>query len=314
MDVFANVGAVDLVRMGSILLFVPTEDNLYDRFVPDAAKHYSLEKMVRDLSAEPPTDPTGDVTKVMEQYLALLFARGQKVHVLDIGAWVGDVAVRWAKFAADRRAPFTAACYDPSLAGRLIPFNATLNGVGDRVSFHPVAVSNVAGVQLFLQRKGNSDSSALVDGPQATSEDTYPVRTVMLADLIDGAACDHLIAKIDVEGLEAKLVLPNLGRLANVTMILEFAPRQPQYADIGPVNYLRVLQATHTLVDLFYLPRPTRADIISDPERFFVEVMTTRPYGYTDVLAVPKSLPVHDEMLSLLRGLSPITPSYMMVA
>jgi len=72
------------------------------------------------------------------------------------------------------------------------------------------------------------------------------------------------------------------------------------------------LQQTHTLFDIYYLPRPTMASHVGQAAAFAAEI-SRRPYGYTDVLCVPRSLAAHDELVGWLSGLVPVPPAYRMV-
>ncbi|MDA8231093.1 MAG: FkbM family methyltransferase [Magnetospirillum sp.] len=309
-------GGYDLVRFDTVSLFVPMHDNLYNSFLPAECKGFTIEQHYELMRTETPFADDAlrsDVTKLLYLYMDILFGAGIGVHLLDIGAWIGDVAIRLAKYAKLRGAKFHAECFDPSFAGTLIPFNIELNDVRDRVTFKPIGVSDCGGPQIFNQVFGNSDGSQLLsgDGDGRISE-TYLVRTVTLADCLPEHAPDtHVMVKIDVEGIDAKLVAQARGQLADATLIIEFAPAQEQYRKIAADQFLSDLQTSHTLFDIYYCPRPTRAAIVRDPQEF-IEDVRHRPFGYTDVLAVPKSLGAHDDIVRQLSRLTPIEPSLMM--
>jgi FkbM family methyltransferase len=246
-------------------------------------------------------------------YVDVLFSQNIGVRLLDIGAWVGDVAIRLAKFAKFRNARFHAECYDPSYAGTIIPFNIELNGVDGFVVYNPTGVSLVGGPQIFCQVRGHSDSARLQSiGNSEQGADNYLIRTVTLsACLPPPDEHTHLIVKIDVEGIDAQLVRQNLDQLADATLIVEFAPDQEQYRKDSAAEFIRSLQITHTLFDIYYLPRPTMACLVGDPQQF-AEKIRRRPYGYTDVLAIPLSLPAHDELKLCLSSLASIQAAYRM--
>ena len=308
----------DLVRLDNVSLFVPTRDNLYEGFIPHACKGFSLEQhyaLAKTEAAPAPSDLETDVTKVMLAYIDVLFHGGHQVHLLDLGAWVGDFALRLGKFAQQRGAPLSADCYDPSLAGSLIPFNIELNDLGTYVLYKPIGLSVCGGPQIFFQLRGHSDASRLsstkADLPWLTG-DSYPIRTITLAEALP-TSTSHLMVKLDVEGLDAQIILQNAICLTNATLIFEFSPGQSQYAEIEPAEFLGGLLHTHSLFDLYYLPRPTRsAPIDAETMAAFIEQVRHRPYGYTDILAVPRTLSEHDAITGLLGRLRPTAPSYMM--
>ncbi|MGF1475789.1 MAG: hypothetical protein ACFB6S_09520 [Geminicoccaceae bacterium] len=227
------------------------------------------------------------------------------------------MAIRLARFAALRQYRFDAVCYDPSFAGCLIPFNAALNDVSDRVTYQSVGLSRHGGPHLFHQIRGNSDASRLdltiTDLPEMEFE-SYPIWTVTgaacFAEVPEGA---HLMAKFDVEGVDAEIIMDNLDELNDATLMIELAVGQGQYKTIDTAAYLRTLDKTHSLFDLVYLQQPTSAALIDkDHIEDFIADIPKRAYGFTDILAVPRSLPAHDDLATALTNLPPQEPSYVM--
>ena len=249
----------------------------------------------------------------MLTYLDVLANHGITAHVLDVGSWVGDIAVRWAKHAALKGYPISADCYDPSLAGTLIQANSVLNGVSDCVSYKPFGISVSGGNHVFSQFKGHSDSSRLADiGQVDFVTDNYVIETLTLKSCI--LLCPpnkHLIIKIDVEGIDGKIVFPNMEILRDSTLIIEFAPHQAQYKDISASGLIKKIQQSHDIYDLYYLPRPTRATLVGDADEFTAKI-TQRPYGYTDILAIPNTLPAKADLTAMIAGLKPIEDEYIM--
>jgi len=299
--------------LDSISLFMPKYDNLYEHFIPEHCKGFPLERhheLAGSEAAFSDAELRGDVTKVLLLYLDNLFRNGQTVRLLDIGAWVGDVAIRLGKFAKLRAGKFHAECYDPSFAGTLIPFNIALNGVSEQVAFKPIGISLTGGPQIFSQIPGHSDHSQLASSSEGGPAETYLIHTCTLADCFPADRSSHLMVKIDVEGIDAKLVVQNRDLLRDATLMIEFAPNR-ELEEVGAVAFIEALQRTHTLFDLYYLPRPTRAARIENAASFPSEIRA-RPYGYTDILAVPHSLVVHDEIVETLSHLKPMEPSNFM--
>lgn len=314
----------DLVRLDNASFFVPTGDNLYNLVIPEACKHLTLAEHQRftATSVLPPADALArDPTYLLLGYLDQMDEARMFVDFHDVGAWIGDMAIRMARFAYLKRAPFRATCYDPSLAGSLIPLNAELNGVGvpfnaepDRrgelVRYRPVAMNLTSGVAPFLQFHGHSDASRLAAiGPGAHAADAFLVLTTTLAQCLPIPDHWHQIVKLDVEGLEALLIQQARDRLTDATLIVEFAPGQDQYQPASAPAFVRDLMTTHTLFDLGYAPRPWMAARVTDADTITGEAMT-RPYNYTDLLAVPHSLPLHDSLVAWLDGLDRLPMAY----
>ena len=217
-------GIYDLVRLDDISLFVPMYDNLYEHFIPDESKRLTLERhreLEQSQTALTDDQLRSDVTKLLLLYLSILFRHGTPVHFLDIGAWVGDVAIRLGIFARQRGGKFFAECYDPSFAGTLIPFNTELNGVSEQVAFRPVGISLSGGPQIFSQVPGHSDSAKLGSSDGKGPAETYLIHTRALAECLPAGQSSHVIVKIDVEGIDAKLVLQNINLLHDATLLIE---------------------------------------------------------------------------------------------
>lgn len=302
---------IDLVRLGNVSLFMPTDDNLYNLMVPENCKHFTAEQH----EAAVPVPVSNAVTDLMFIYADMLYDQGIGIHHLDLGAWVGDNAIRFAKHAQQRGAAFLADCFDPSHAGMLIPFNAELNGVADRVRHWPVAISPGGGQQIFAQAKGHSDSGRLLLADRyvyvgANSENSI-VQSVRLGYVMPiPMPGSHLLVTIDLEGIDAEVVRQNTPELVDATLVVEFTPGQAQYSG-NPAAFIAALQISHTLFDIYYLPRPIMCMPVGNPKAF-VTVIHGRPWGYTDVLAVPRSLPGHDAAGARLTALVAIGAEHRM--
>lgn len=302
----------DLVRLQNVSLFVPTNDNLYDRWLSNEAKGLTLERHRELMRTDRPFSDQilrEDVTKLLFLYIDTLFRHEMAVHLLDVGAWVGDVAISLARFAVLRGGAFKADCFDPSLAGALIPFNAELNGVDKIVTFHPLGVSLFGGPQIFTQLRGNSDGSRLSSIGRFGALRPYEsrlIRTVTLDTCLPREeAGRHVIVKIDVEGIDGQLVRQVKDQLGGMTLIVEFCPDRPEYVDIGAARFVDDLKTTHTLFDICYCPRPSAAHRV-DGTAQFIDSVRKRPYGYTDILAVPHTLRCHAELVGALSRLEPV--------
>lgn len=284
---------VDLVILDDIVLYTPTNDNLYSNFMPPQNKNYNiaahgLPKVVVD-------DLEHDSGKALYNYTRLVAQDCGAVDLFDIGSWAGDVAIRLGRYAKLAGLDYRAHCYDPSFAGSLVPFNTHLNDVRDVVDFVPAGISLEGGPLLFNQVRGHSDSSGLSTMESfGRAVDAYVINTYTLQQILSRHEREaHKIIKIDVEGLDALIVKQNFDLLSDCTIILEFNPGQRQYVDINPWKFLEEMAYTHSLYDLFYAPKPTRVEKVENYHAFIMDV-AQRPHRYTDILMVPQRQAFHD--------------------
>jgi FkbM family methyltransferase len=216
--------------------------------------------------------------------------------VSSIGAWIGDVAIGYGVFAKQRGGDFQADCYDPSRAGQLIPYNITLNKLDGMIRFLPVAADITDGINIFSERWGHSDSSrlAFIDVDSQILTTSHVVETRTLAQMLPASLTGrHVIVKIDIEGLDAAIVMQTLDKLYDVSLIIEFTPRQPQYDDIGGAEYfIETLQRTHVLFDVYPVTQPSWIKKLQDPFEFTLNVRN-RDYGYADIRRVALAIAEH---------------------
>ncbi|XYD10141.1 FkbM family methyltransferase [Methylobacterium sp. NMS12] len=279
---------IDTVILDDLVLYMPTNDNIYSNFVHNNNKNYAISAYgLPKIGAD---NLTTDAARALCNYIGMVAEECGAVDLFDIGAWVGDVAIRLGRYAKLMGLNYRGHCYDPSFAGALVPFNTQINRVSDVVDFTPAGISLQGGPLLFHQVRGHSDSSGL-----STMEsfgrpvDAYIVNTYTLKQILaQHSRPSHRIIKIDVEGLDALIVRQNLAEVTDSTIIMEFNPTQKQYAELNPIHFLEYMAITHTLYDLFYAPKPTRVAKIEDYHAFAMEV-AQRPHRYSDILMVPRT-------------------------
>ena len=148
---------------------------------------------------------------------------------LDIGANIGYYSLSAAKLGFTR---IIAIEPNPLLVPRL-RFNASANNLDNRLRLFPVAVSDKVG-ELFLHSPGDMGSGTLsataCQGDAAVKVDT-------LINILSTAGVSRVDAfKIDVEGHEAKALLPWLRSLPDdklpVVGILEFVHQAHWHEDV----------------------------------------------------------------------------------
>ncbi|MGB0497637.1 MAG: FkbM family methyltransferase [Rubricella sp.] len=160
---------------------------------------------------------TGRLTEQVSRKRLMAWVEGRRVAFFDIGANSGGYALTAAKKSGPGSVvlAFEAASV---MAGRLRR-NVELNGLQDRVRVHHVALSDREGSATLRHNRGNYGQASLdprtktPDGGETV--DTRPLAAFM-ADL---PPVEAIVMKIDVEGLEAR-VLAGLLRDETATLPL----------------------------------------------------------------------------------------------
>jgi FkbM family methyltransferase len=117
---------------------------------------------------------------------------------------------------------------------------------------------------------------------------------------------EHLFVKIDIEGFDSVVINRLLQLLPTrlVSIIFEFAPSWSLGGFEQAGGYLRKLGGSFHLFDLFYSPNPTRFNLITPSEiGRFVDEVSQRAYGYTDVFLLDKRIAECDQLVHRLSSL-----------
>jgi len=286
------------------------DDNLYNSVDP-ARRGYSLDAHYRGMvdngfdkspinqeMVRQTTDPKFALYKVVDHFIRHL----PGFRFYDVGAWVGDVAIRYANYCRSTGHIVQFDCFDPTLAGDLIPYNVEINGLRSYVNYQPFAVSHVEGPVAFRQRPNHSDAglSVFVNGERNTLVRSVSLSRVLLERLTPA------IIKLDTENLEAVILYncaPYLAKYPNAVCI-EVNLQTPKIFDV-----LLDLSATHEFWDIGYAPKPFRATPISLVYSL-IGSLQQMPYNTTDVLAISKSVPRFSELREDLAAIVDGPQSY----
>jgi FkbM family methyltransferase len=309
---------VDLVNFGDYRGFMLVQDNLYKISVSEAHKRFPVERHYRDLQqhgcqASPVTRGNVDGLRDAQWgiYILLdhLIRRSVRLSVLDVGAFVGDVGIRYGNYMRTIGHDGRVYCFDPSLAGELIPYNIELNGLGGYVTYCPYAVSDTAGFLTFYQRQGHSDSAATSrDGTEANTI----VESIRLSEFVRERGIEHAFIKLDTENLEPRI-------LADISAFLQTSGRSPVAFEFHAAQremhpMLMALLRTHILFDIGYLPHPfCFRHVTAEGIGRFISECGGRPYGYTDVLAISRTTPDLEVLVKRLAELAEQPAAYSLV-
>lgn len=315
---FDHPCGIDLVDAGDIRILMLKNDNLYKICVPDACRNFPIERHYADVGARGFLAPPIDIPRALEsdnpkhvlyKVLAHLFSEEIKFDFLDIGAFVGDVALRYANFARGCGKTARFFCFDPSLAGDLVPYNVILNGLEGFVEHIPVAISGINGILLFHQKEGHSDSTQAARGPDQIRNAIVP--SITLSRFLVERNIGDCFIKLDTENMEQDIlgdIREHLSRSVNV-VCFEMASNNS-----GLRQTLADMVQTHTLYDIGYVPAPfcCREILPSSLDDFFTSLQG-RPFGYTDVMAISRKMPGYTRLGQCLEKVREWPPRYTIV-
>jgi FkbM family methyltransferase len=295
---FYFADGIDLVNLGDIRAFMLVNDNLYNICVHPGARQYPLAKHYADVghAGYQPSPAVGGVLDRADDPkfgIYLILAHFIRHHIdfafIDIGSFVGDVGLRYANFFRTLGVNRHVHCFDPTLAGQLIPYNIAINGLGQYVTHHPRAASAINGYVTFLEQKGHSDSSAAVDSPGVVANSIVP--SIRLSDFVRQHNIRNAFIKLDTENQEPA-ILADLGSFLDESVNAVAFECNSGQDDI--FRTMASLSRTHYLFDVGYVPKPFLFQLIGEEagslEDFRAKV-AGRPYGYTDVLALSRTTP-----------------------
>lgn len=275
---------VDLVHLHGMPFLMPTNDNLYDRFVPKQWKSRSFAPPQQLLPIAPPVDVFGALISTLADMGELEFT------VYDFGSWVGDFGIWLAKLAQMHGLKPLVTCVDPSDPALLTMANAHLNGLGDSVRWIDRALAQTEGPVEFATVQGHTDSARVANqGSSLRGVMLEQHDSVSIEEVFDGR---HLgrnsLVKFDIEGMDA-LFFAEHERYQDASVVVEFVPTDAPWKRFLDLQGFQAWNETHLLFDICYAPNPTRLVRIDGDYEIFASHVAGRPFGYTDVLALPRS-------------------------
>jgi FkbM family methyltransferase len=348
---------IDLVDFGDVKCFMFRGDNLYRLAVANDKKNKSLAEHnieVRQRGYRPaPVTPENIDTIDRCRYCLhivvgnLLRSLGE-ITVLDIGAFVGDFAIRMGNLIRTFGRQDRVYAFDPTDAGALIPYNMRINGLEGIVIHEELAIDCHAQYSLFTVSPGDYDSTTAAKS-QAPRFNLWAQFQFLLKTNHKFAYIEKLIrhfrpkphyniiveattisdfaariglntpifAKIDVEGLDSDVVrdLRSLSKARGVpvTIVFEFKPRS--YGTLEEAAaFLTDLTDEYYVFDVWYCPNPCLCNEVTREgvHNFVNTVQNQRIMAYTDVLLLPKSLPGSAQLAQRLSKLAPEPPEYIL--
>ena len=270
------------------------------------------------------------------------------VTVLDIGAFVGDFAIRMGNLIRTFGRQNRVYAFDPTDAGALIPYNVRINGLDGIVIHKELAIDCHAQYSLFTVSPGDYDSTTAAKrhAPRfnLSAQLKFLLKTshklayierliryfrprpqynlIVEATTISRFAAriglrTPIFAKINVEGLDADVVrdLRQFARTSGVpvTIVFEFKPRS--YGSLAEASaFLNDLVEEYYIFDIWYCPNPCLCNEVTREALpgFVNTVLNHRIVAYTDILLIPRSLPGAAQLAERLSRLKPEKPEYIL--
>ena len=291
---------IDIVNFDDVFCFMFSDDNLYENYVPEHRKRCDASDIAKlmetgEINLRVPGLDTIAATTEPEWVLHALLAHCWNVHqpvqVLDVGAHTGVVGLRLARFAQAVGKPLRVVAFEPGSMAELAGHNIKLNKLEASVSLQNYAVSTYNGFAVLNLMLGSSDGDRLSDASSTSISRVVEVRKLdnLLAELPQDMVT---LLKLDTEGLEPSLIEQTkiFRKTHPIIPVFEFMPWRYEQGQASLV--LQDLKSEFVIFDIGYTPHPWRVREIK-PEQFedFIADVMRRPFGYTDLLALPRILP-----------------------
>jgi FkbM family methyltransferase len=305
---------IDIVDFGVAKLFMYMNDASY-QWVDPSSRHYQLTQQDRDDAA---TFAAGGCPASLKRRFEIaapnlttcvlrhLWSLNLPCTAIDVGASYGFESIFTAQFSRVNGHDTPVVAFEPGITATLLGQNVLLNGVSELVRVEQAAISSYSGPGLVFGEAGHSENNRITNRwveredqcsiCQLDSLDAYVARNGITGSLL---------VKIDTQGGEPEV----LDGMANVlashltVLVVEFTPAAILNR-VQPRKFLVRLGALGTLCDLAQggslapLGEPSLQVI---PERGFDDYLRTvesRPFGWSDVLVVPHSMPDRAALLA----------------
>jgi FkbM family methyltransferase len=289
---------VDLVELGDLRLFMYKGDFGHNQ-VPESQRGRVPSPPVRDLFSPPLDIQTcydDPATPIPLLLMAHYWLHDLDFVFFDVGCHYGEFAMTAMRQirASGRRNRLIA--FDPGIAGNLVPFNLQLNGMQDMITYERAAVSQATYPAIIYTETDIGANNRFVNRPGADEGASYVCPSVSIDDYVRAhGVTQHLIAKIDTQGAEVEVMRGMAGTMAarHVCCIMEFTPGA-LISRVDPPGWLLGFADRYLLFDLDQMEPPTKRQVAPiDPVnlRPFLDAVSKRPYQWSDVLLLPKSLP-----------------------
>jgi len=304
--------SVDLVNFDEMSIFMFVDDLAYQT-VPEERKHYSVVQHVQarktgtwGLGFDSQTRITRDniVAALLEHH----WAHRLDFTYVDVGCQYGSSAIVVAGYIRQHARGKKVICFEPGVAGELVPHNIKLNGMEKLIVFEHRAVGEHSLPCLMFHDEGHTENNRMTH--RRPDSFGFVADGVSIDDYVVQHDINHpLIMKIDTEGAEP-LVFRGMERARAsrpVTAIMEFCPG-PMTTLMDPEKFLEWVSEDCDLFDL-RAGEPDGSVGIQHVRRDDIHDLTQNVLnsasGWTDLLLIPQQLPGAAELAARISGSAP---------
>ena len=229
---------------------------------------------------------------------------------VDVGANTGTSAIPAGRFFRQHGRSNAIISFEPGVVGDLVVQSVRINQLEDLIRIERSAVSNVDAAVVFRSLLGHSESNSVRDFrefyPDLRLAETRLVPTVRLDTYIrDAGIAAPLVVKIDAEGHDWPVLqgMSGLGPDRVPAIFFEYMPRYLR-SETTPEEILRHLAGDYTMITMegvYGTPLWRYGGVIDVGDLAgFADRVDRSPSGWTDIAAIARSLPGHDELVSRL--------------
>lgn len=232
---------------------------------------------------------------------------------IDIGANYGNTAIPAAKFFKKYGQKNPIISFEPGFVYELFQHNTKINQVSDIIQPEKIAISDKNYPLVIKSMSEHSECNSVQDlrqfYPDLQLASCQVVESARLEDYIkQHQITSPLLVKIDAEGSDFQ-VLEGMKSLLNNGVVMLILEYDPKYLNrfISSETILKDLSQDYLLFNMRTLDQNTQWQFSKIEDsinslKIFSQAVLDSPAGWTDVLAVSKSLPNLDKLIKRMLG------------
>ena len=210
-------------------------------------------------------------------------ALGGRVHVIDVGGYIGTFTIPMALCAARAKQDLTFDVFEPGATVNVLRKSVAVNGLEDRIKVHHMAVSAQVGEVTFRWCADGQIGGQVFSDANTDRSATVPSTT------IDAVCRDHagpLLIKLDTQGHEHSIMAAARETIAAKKAVwqIEFMAASAKAPFGAGRTFAQFLEDEFVLFDV-------RKEVPAGRMDALVASLPSRPSQMTDLIMVPKDAP-----------------------
>lgn len=297
---------IDLVNCGSFAVFMFMDDWAYNQ-LPEESKGYSIAAHAQRVMSGGGVNGSShefSIEKINKNNIKFLLLKHYWSHNLPfvflyVGCNYGVSALELAAFIKYHGHTNKLVCFDPGLAGLLVPHNISINALDDIVTFEPLAVSDHSLPCIIFSEIGHSENNRIInpDIRAGTEAGSWVARSISVDQyVVQNDISENLILIIDTQGGDYEVVqgMKSVNQSRYVSFMIEFFPLglEPR---VAPIDFLNMIGMDAYLFDLPEKDKAIR-EIKASEYSDFIDEVDSYEGKWTDILVIPKKLPGSDAL------------------